>query len=363
MHEDSRTTNFLKTRTEDLPILSSRTQKALTKANIRTLRGLLGALSLLFTIHGVGTKGVEEIQKMFSFLKEQGFLFTGIQPIQAKEKVLKNKIIKSRVREQGSKRRIAKTKSNIKNFTATEITQPLLKMGISFDTEHLDNWFLLKKEEGKLNTSEDVIDAVASFLGISKEILKSESRKKELVKARNMVVFHLKEYTNMSFFEIGNLLGGRDRTTAIHSYLAAKKISENSKAPKVKEKIKEIFMGIKIENKSFPVNTDSISSYKQQKSVFSKSRFPFKKIQRHKEISNRAAQVLEKWREGKSLQEISKAVNVTRERVRQILLGAIQQGTMNESIATGIIMDPDVVFEEEVKRRKTRQVGSVLPLI
>lgn len=90
-------------------------------------------------------------------------------------------------------------------------------------------------------TAREIIDSVARFYNInSKEIL-SQSRKKELVGPRQIATYLIREELNASYPSIGNELGGRDHTTAMHAY---NKISQEIKE-KGNEKIKQEVESIK----------------------------------------------------------------------------------------------------------------------
>ena len=58
---------------------------------------------------------------------------------------------------------------------------------------------------------------VAAHYGISLENLKSKSRKRELVTARQIAMYFAKKYTNHSLKSIGYYFGGRDHSTVIHA--------------------------------------------------------------------------------------------------------------------------------------------------
>ncbi len=64
----------------------------------------------------------------------------------------------------------------------------------------------------------DIIKTVAVFYNIDEPDLSNKSRKKEVVKPRQMAMYILREDYNISFPSIGQKLGGRDHTTVIHSY-------------------------------------------------------------------------------------------------------------------------------------------------
>lgn len=64
---------------------------------------------------------------------------------------------------------------------------------------------------------DDVVGIVADFYGIEKEFIHQKTRRKEVVKPRQIVMYILREDFQMSFPTIGQRLGGRDHTTVIHS--------------------------------------------------------------------------------------------------------------------------------------------------
>lgn len=71
----------------------------------------------------------------------------------------------------------------------------------------------------KKNVSiEDVIRIIAEFYGTDTESIINKSRKKEVVKPRQLTMYVLREHFDISYPTIGERLGGRDHTTVIHSY-------------------------------------------------------------------------------------------------------------------------------------------------
>lgn len=79
----------------------------------------------------------------------------------------------------------------------------------------------------KKNVSiKDVIKLVSEFYNIEEESVYDKTRKKEVVKPRQVIMYILREDLSVSFPSIGEKVGGRDHTTVIHSY------------EKVKEEIK-----------------------------------------------------------------------------------------------------------------------------
>ncbi len=64
----------------------------------------------------------------------------------------------------------------------------------------------------------DVTAIVADFYHIEEDRLYEKTRKKEVVKPRQIVMYLLREDFNTSYPYIGQKLGGRDHTTVIHAY-------------------------------------------------------------------------------------------------------------------------------------------------
>jgi chromosomal replication initiator protein len=82
-------------------------------------------------------------------------------------------------------------------------------------------------------THKQVIKVVSDFYGINPEDLIAKNRKQEVVKPRQITMFLLRSELQYSYPGIGEKLGGRDHTTAIHAF---EKISE---ALKLDEKLNE----------------------------------------------------------------------------------------------------------------------------
>ena len=91
----------------------------------------------------------------------------------------------------------------------------------------------------KKNTPvKDVIRAIASFYNVSEDSVYDKTRKKEVVKPRQVIMYILREDFNISFPSIGEKLGGRDHTTVIHS---CEKIKEDLKSnPILSEELSQI---------------------------------------------------------------------------------------------------------------------------
>ena len=91
-----------------------------------------------------------------------------------------------------------------------------------------------------------ILRSVSDFYGIPLNDLVKRSRKKEIVRPRQIAMFLLREEAKFSFPEIGSKLGGRDHSTVIHAYEKIKKEEEENEATKqelllIKERIYQIF--------------------------------------------------------------------------------------------------------------------------
>ncbi|MBU6323658.1 MAG: chromosomal replication initiator protein DnaA [Patescibacteria group bacterium] len=62
-----------------------------------------------------------------------------------------------------------------------------------------------------------VVTKVAEFYGIDEESIYEKTRRREVVRPRQVIMYLLREDFNVSYPTIGTKLGGRDHTTVIHS--------------------------------------------------------------------------------------------------------------------------------------------------
>lgn len=82
------------------------------------------------------------------------------------------------------------------------------------------------KREGAMTTKQ-ITSTVAAFFEISIDNLLGSSRKKELVVPRQITMFLMREEAKCSYPTIGQEMGGRDHTTAMHAYEKIRKAVEN----------------------------------------------------------------------------------------------------------------------------------------
>ncbi|MFA6601421.1 MAG: chromosomal replication initiator protein DnaA [Candidatus Paceibacterota bacterium] len=76
----------------------------------------------------------------------------------------------------------------------------------------------------------DIVKVVSDFYNIDEESIYNKTRRKEVVRPRQVLMYILREDFSISFPSIGDKLGGRDHTTVIHSY---EKIKEEVKTDTV----------------------------------------------------------------------------------------------------------------------------------
>jgi len=78
-------------------------------------------------------------------------------------------------------------------------------------------------KQKKLLSYKEVVKIIADFYKISEEIIYEKTRKKEVIKPRQVIMYILREDFSISYPSIGEKLGGRDHTTVIHSCEKVKK--------------------------------------------------------------------------------------------------------------------------------------------
>ena len=69
----------------------------------------------------------------------------------------------------------------------------------------------------KLVSTKEVIKTVAEFYNIEEHLIYDKTRKKEIIKPRQIIMYILREDFDISYPAIGEKLGGRDHTTVMHA--------------------------------------------------------------------------------------------------------------------------------------------------
>ncbi|GGE95131.1 chromosomal replication initiator protein DnaA [Hymenobacter cavernae] len=86
-------------------------------------------------------------------------------------------------------------------------------------------------EEVEAEVNLDFIQkTVAEHFGISLDLMKAKTRKKEVVTARQVAMYFAKEHTSHSLKSIGHNFGGRDHSTVIHSVQTVSDLIDSDKS-------------------------------------------------------------------------------------------------------------------------------------
>lgn len=134
----------------------------------------------------------------------------------------------------------ASIKSNIRELEgALNLITMKIKLQKTTPSLHDVKDIILKHiQPRKIITAKQILHAVSKFYNIQEKFLIEKTRRKDIVKPRQIAMYLLREDFNGSYPYIGQKLGGRDHTTAIHSY---EKISKDLKKDKqLQEEIKQI---------------------------------------------------------------------------------------------------------------------------
>ncbi len=86
---------------------------------------------------------------------------------------------------------------------------------------------LTTNSSNKSLTPKQIVDTISDFYSISLNDLLGRSREKKLAYPRQVCMFLIREETRSSYPAIGQELGGRDHTTAMHAYSKISKEAEN----------------------------------------------------------------------------------------------------------------------------------------
>ncbi|MFC1721835.1 chromosomal replication initiator protein DnaA [Patescibacteria group bacterium] len=76
---------------------------------------------------------------------------------------------------------------------------------------------IISNPKKRLVTLKQIVETVTNFYDLDNEDLRGSSRKKEIVNPRQIAMYLMREEISASFPSIGDELGGRDHTTAMHA--------------------------------------------------------------------------------------------------------------------------------------------------
>lgn len=209
--------------------------------------------------------------------------------------------------------------------------------------------------QGKRLSFKQIIEVVSEFYDISKKDIVGPTRIKEVVKARQIVAYLAREKLKKSYPVIGQRLGDRDHTTVLYSYCKIRetlKKNENLKkeilsilnlVEKTQKKIKKregrtgqlVFPGKRRRTEKPPSIIISLKDLPKQKLSLDQT--------------NRQVDILKKYKDGWTLEEIGKEYKITRERVRQIVEKGLYYNA-REIVKQGIALDLNEFLKQEKRK-------------
>jgi chromosomal replication initiator protein len=108
--------------------------------------------------------------------------------------------------------------------------QHQLKGGKDLSLSEVKTLLRNNSQPKRIISPKEVIKMVAGFYNIEEDSIYKKTRKKEVIKPRQVVMYILREEFNISYPSIGEKMGGRDHTTVIHSYEKIKRELKNDSA-------------------------------------------------------------------------------------------------------------------------------------
>jgi chromosomal replication initiator protein len=120
----------------------------------------------------------------------------------------------------------AEVQGNIRDLEGilnSVICQSQLK-GKDLSISDLKNLIKTTANAKKLISTKEIVRRIADFYDVDEQSIYEKTRKKEVVKPRQLIMYILREDFHISYPTIGQKLGGRDHTTVIHS---CEKIKQN----------------------------------------------------------------------------------------------------------------------------------------
>lgn len=101
---------------------------------------------------------------------------------------------------------------------------------------------MLKKSNEYVPSPSVIIDYICKYYNLEEDVLRGQSRGREIVNARQIAMYLIRRMTNLSLVDIGKEFGGRDHTTVLHSLDKVEKQMRSE--PAFAETVKEITTNI-----------------------------------------------------------------------------------------------------------------------
>jgi chromosomal replication initiator protein len=102
------------------------------------------------------------------------------------------------------------------------INPELIKLTLSKTKE----WRVLPESK---TTADEILNVVCNEYGITTAELHTRTRIREIVEARQMAVYLMKNYTKLSLRQIGEKVGGFDHATVVYGYSAIENFSKTDR--------------------------------------------------------------------------------------------------------------------------------------
>jgi len=93
-------------------------------------------------------------------------------------------------------------------------------------------------KEKSSKTPEDVVETVSKYYNTNPSLISGKTRRQDVVYPRQICIYIMRDFLNISYQSIGEKLGGRDHTTIMHSYEKVKR--ERDENPQIHKELEEI---------------------------------------------------------------------------------------------------------------------------
>lgn len=103
--------------------------------------------------------------------------------------------------------------------------------GQEITTEFVEKALVKNERPQGFYHPDELVKGVCGFYKIKLTQIKNQKRNAYLVRARQVAMFLLKKELNLTYVEIGNLLGGRDHTTIMHGVEKIETLLQKNKIP------------------------------------------------------------------------------------------------------------------------------------
>jgi len=296
--------DVLKTRIESLDISDELINKLLSK-NIRTVGGLISPTETeLKKILKISDQDIGQLRL------EVGYLIS-------KEKLVRNSL-------------------PINELTEVNIQKP--------SEAKSDLKLIIDKEK-------NIIEFFSKQLGCNLSDILNDSRKVEIVNIRKLITYLLREYDELSFVEIGRMLG-RDHSTIIHLYNSfKKKISEGKILEEEMQQLINKFIEFKDLNAQ-SINTDNIF-------------YPEVSNYSFKEISEKDQMILDLYKQKVTQRNIAKRYGISAQWVTQIIAKTLRQQIINNFILNNLelteeILNKENAYQKEIIKESKKKIKTLI---